>query len=200
MRIQKKFKVCRRLGNGVFDKCSSQQFQLSEQKRRNNRTGKRPKQLSEYGKQLIEKQKLRVVYGLKEKGLVKYTKKALFSKEDTVATLYNFLENRLDNVVYRIGFAETRAMSRQVVGHGHIHVNGKKLDIPSYQVRIGDKITVKESSKSNVIFKTFSDKKEEKVPKWIKLNKASMTAEIISKPELDTRAFDFKKIIEFYTR
>ncbi len=200
MRIQKKFKVCRRLGNGVFDKCSSQQFQLSEQKRRNNRTGKRPKQLSEYGKQLIEKQKLRTVYGLKEKGLVRYTKESLFSKNDTITTLYNFLENRLDNVIYRLGFAETRAMARQIVGHGHIHVNGRKLNIPSYQVRIGDKITIKESSKDNAIFKNFLEKKDEKVQKWLKLDKKSLTSEIISKPELDIRGFDFKKIIEFYTR
>lgn len=200
MRIQKKFKVCRRLGNGVFDKCLSQQFQLSEQKRRNNRTGKRPKQLSEYGKQLIEKQKLRLTYGLKEKNLVTYTKKSLFSKNDTILTLYSLLENRLDNVIYRLGFAETRSMARQIVSHGHIHVNGRKLNIPSYQVKIGDKITIKESSKDNTIFSTFAKKKEEKVPKWLKLDKKTLASEIIAKPELDSRAFDFKKIIEFYTR
>ena len=165
MRIQKKFKICRRLGNGVFDKCSSQQFQLSEQKRRANRSMKRPKQLSEYGKQLLEKQKLKISYGLKEKGLVRYTKKALFSKDDTVTALYKMLENRLDNVIYRLGFAETRAMARQIVVHGHIYVNGRKLNVPSYQVRIGDKITVKESSRENAIFSDFLKKKEAKILK-----------------------------------
>jgi len=200
MRIQKKFKICRRLGNGVFDKCSSQQFQLSEQKRRANRSMKRPKQLSEYGKQLLEKQKLKISYGLKEKGLVRYTKKALFSKDDTVTALYKMLENRLDNVIYRLGFAETRAMARQIVVHGHIYVNGRKLNVPSYQVRIGDKITVKESSRENAIFSDFLKKKEAKILKWLKLDKKTFSSEIIAEPELDTRGFDFKKIIEFYTR
>jgi small subunit ribosomal protein S4 len=161
----KKFKKCRKYGSTIFEKCSSAKYAISEQKKRFSMKGKRRKMLTEYGKKLIEKQKIRLSYGLKEKKLRSYVFNAIDSKSETFSEIFKSLEIRLDNVVYRLGLAETRAMARQMVSHGHIMLNGRKLNIPSYPVKIGDKISVREESKDRKTFEGIDKKDKVKMPK-----------------------------------
>ena len=165
MKIKAKYKKCRKLGSPVFGKCSSAKFSISEQKKKMGGPMKRRKMITEYGKQLIEKQKVKFSYLLKEKKLKKYVFDAIDAQGDTFTEIYKSLETRLDNVIYRIGLAETRAMARQVVSHGHITVNGRKLNIPSYIVKVGDKIAVRPESKDRVIFQNLDKKDLPKIPK-----------------------------------
>src|SRR5210317_1648441 len=125
MKVGPQYKVCKRLGNGVFEKCQTQKFTLSEGKK-SFKMGKRPRQMSDYGKQLIEKQRVRYTYGITEKQLVNYVKGSAQKEGDATDTLLETLERRLDNVVYRLGLAPTRRAARQMVVHEHIRVNGKK--------------------------------------------------------------------------
>ena len=111
--------------------------------------GQRRSKLSEYGQQLQEKQKAKIIYGVSEKQFRKYFKEASRRDGNTGENLITLIETRLDNVVYRMGFATTRANARQFVTHGHILVDGKKVDIPSFVVKVGQKIEIKEKSKSN---------------------------------------------------
>ena len=121
--------------------------------------------LTEYGKKLIEKQKIRLSYGLKEKKLRSYVFNAIDSPSETYGEIYKSLEIRLDNTIYRLGLAETRAMARQMVSHGHIMVNGRKLNIPSYPVKIGDKISVRPQSTDRKYFEGIDKKDKVKLPK-----------------------------------
>ena len=164
-RIRAKYKKCRKYGSTIFEKCSSAKYAISEQKKRFSTRGKRRKMLTEYGKKLIEKQKIRLSYGLKEKKLRSYVFDAINSKGETFSEIYKALENRLDNVVYRLALAETRAMARQMVSHGHIMVNGRKLNIPSYSVKVGDKIAVRPQSKDRKIFENLEKREKAKLPK-----------------------------------
>ncbi len=196
----KKFKKCRRFGSTIYEKCSSAKYALSEQKRRFS--GKRPSRPSEYALKLLEKQKLRLSYGLKEKKLKAYVFDAINSSKDTNQEIFASLETRLDNVIYRLGLAETRAMARQMVSHGHFTLNGRKFNIPSYPVKIGDKIAVREGSKDRAFFQNLDKKDLPKIPKWLSFDYKKLEGEIKAMPEFDakTNEFDFSQIIEFYTR
>ena len=196
----KKFKKCRRFRSTIYEKCASAKYALSEDKRRN--AGGRPKRPSEYGLKLIEKQKLRLSYGLKEKKLKSYIFDAIDFKGDTNQKIHESLETRLDNVIFRLGLAGTRAMARQMVSHGHFTLNGRKFNIPSYQVKIGDKISVREGSKDRVFFQNLDKKDLPKLPKWLSFDYKALTGEVKEMPEFDSRTneFNFAQIIEFYTR
>ena len=196
----KKFKKCRKYGSTIFEKCSSAKYAISEQKKRFSEKGKRRKILTEYAKKLIEKQKIKLSYGLKEKKLRKYVFDAIDSKNETFSEIFKNLEIRLDNVVYRLGIAETRAMARQMVSHGHITVNGKRLNIPSYPVKIGDKISIREESKGIKILEDVDKKDVAKSPKWLSFDFKKLNGEIKSFPELESQEFNFQEVIEFYTR
>ena len=199
LKIGPKYKLARRLGP-IFEKTQSQKFAIREQNRgMGNR--RRPKQLSEYGKQLVEKQKLRYNYGLKEKHLSAYVKKALDSKTDTLATLYGLLESRLDSVVYRAGFCDSRRMARQLVSHGHIMLNGRKNNVPSAVVKVGDTISIRPESQNKTVFENLAGKKKDyKAPAWLKINLSKFEAVVAEPPATELYEFDYKKIIEFYTR
>ena len=160
----KKFKKCRKFGSSIYEKCASAKFAISEQKRRFTNKGKRRTMLTDYGKKLIEKQKIRLSYGLKEKKMRSYVMTAINSPEETFLSLYRQLEGRLDNVVYRLALGGTRAMSRQMVSHGHIMVNGKRLNIPSYNVKVGDVISVREQSRDRSFFQEIEKKDKPKLP------------------------------------
>lgn len=141
-----RFKLCRRLGLNVIGHPDAM-------KRANNGSARNAKKLSSYGTQLLEKQRLRAYYGVMEKQFSTYVKKALRDKEQTGYSLIKRLECRLDNIVYRLGFANSSAAARQMVVHGHFLVNGKKVNIPSFNVNIGDVITLREKSQKNETFK-----------------------------------------------
>ncbi|MVX63557.1 30S ribosomal protein S4 [Clostridium chromiireducens] len=141
-----RFKLCRRLGLNVIGHPNAM-------KRSNNGSARNAKKLSAYGTQLLEKQRLRAYYGVMEKQFASYVKKALKDKEPTGYSLIKKLECRLDNLVYRLGFATSIAQARQMVVHGHFLVNGKKVDIPSFNVNLGDTIRLKEKSQHNDLFR-----------------------------------------------
>ena len=141
-----RFKQCRRLGLNVCGHPKAMDRAVKG-------TSRADKKLSPYGLQLLEKQRLRAYYGVLEKQFGNYYKKAEKSKESTGVALIQMLECRLDNVVYRLGFANSIRQARQMVVHGHILVNGKKVDIPSFAVQVGDEVTLREKSRTNVMFK-----------------------------------------------
>ncbi len=202
MIIGAKYKICRRLGSGVFDKCQTQKFMLSEGKKTKFASKGKRKQVSEFGQQLNEKQKIRFSYGISEKQLANYVEEATSSKGSVASEkLFELLESRIDNVIYRLGLASTRRLARQMASHGHFTVNGKKTNVPSYRLKIGDSIAVREGSKSSVLF-TEVDKKMAnfQIPAWLSLNIDKLQAEIKGTPKKDDAFLDFNTVLEFYSR
>jgi len=203
MIIKTKYKLCRRLGVGIFEKCQTQKFTLSEAKKSGNKRLKRRKMPSEYGSQLIEKQKLRFAYGLREKQLSRYVKETLLNKDANITEgLYICLETRLDNVVYRLGLASTRAMARQMVSHGHIVLNKRKVTIPSCRVKMGDKIYIRKGSEDKGVFAELKEKSKATISvDWLTFNLSKKEGSMIGLPKLKSQEiFDFKSIFEFYGR
>lgn len=195
--IGSKYKIARRLGP-IFEKTQTQKFAIRQQKRKPTRRRRAP---SDYNNKLMEKQKLRLTYGLKEKKLSGYVKTSLNSQKDTIANLYQLLEERLDSVVYRAGFADTRRMARQLTSHGHITVNGRKNNIASMKIKAGDVIGLREGSKKKTVFENLAERrKDHKAPKWMKVDFKKIEATVAELPSTDRYEFDYKKIIEFYTR
>lgn len=155
---------------------------------------------TEYATQLREKQKAKFVYGIMEKQFYKLYEEATRKDGVTGELLLQYLERRLDNVVYRLGFGATRRQARQVVSHGHILINGKKVDIASYRVKQGDVVTLKESSKELLMVKASVGQKT--VPGWLSLEGTTLTAKVLENPGRDAVDFEINEamIIEFYSR
>lgn len=200
MKIGPKYKIARRLGAAVFDKTQTQKFALVETKA--VKKGARRKQLSEYGQQLIEKQRIRYTYNITEKQFSNYVKEAVAMKGVSSADmLQEFLEVRLDNVVYRMGLAPTRQASRQMVSHGHFLVNGRKATVPSYRLKPADKISVREGSKSSVMFADLNKKMDKFIfPVWLSFDPAKMEGVVKQKPTKEGALLDFARVLEFYSR
>ena len=165
MKVKSKFKKCRKYRSRIFEKCLSPKYVLSEQRKKANQGFQRQKMITDYGKQLMEKQKLKFSYGLKEKQLKKYILEAIDSQNETFSEIYKNLETRLDNIIYKTGLAQSRAMARQMVSHGHFTINGRKFNIPSYNVKIGDEIGVREGSRDRSFFQNLDKKDLVKLPK-----------------------------------
>lgn len=203
MKIGPKFKIAKRLGAPIFEKTQTQKFELS-QARGGRRTNKRPGQVSDYKRQLIEKQKMRFSYGITEKQLRRYVDEAVAKKgHQPVTLLMDRLETRLDNVVYRLGLAKTRRLARQMVSHGHIVVNGKRLNVPSHKVRVGDTISVREGSRQSVLFASLADTHETvAVPSWLSFDLKTLTGEVKGSPVFNPAEtlFDPEQVMEFYSR
>lgn len=167
-----------------------------------NRQSKRTnKKLSEYGRQLREKQKAKFVYGVLEKPFKNYFVKAQKMKGMTGTNLMVLLESRIDNVVFRLGYARTRREARQLVLHNHFTVNGKKVNIPSYSLKVGDVIAIKEASASSELFKTILDVSSTRVtPAWIEKNENSAKiGRLPEREEIDTPV-DESLIVELYSK
>ena len=162
------------------------------------------RRLSDYGMQLREKQKARFIYGILERQFRNYYKKASRLEGITGDKLLQLLESRLDNVVYRLGFAHTREQARQIVNHGHIEVNSKKVNIPSYHVKEGDNISWREKSKSTELYKNLegSSKSENGIPSWLNLDKKKYIGQVSSAPNLSDveMVIDTRQIVEYYSR
>ena len=158
------------------------------------------RKLTEYGTQQREKQKVKFVYGVMEKQFYKLYEEATRKEGVTGELLLQYLERRLDNVIYRLGFGATRRQARQIVSHGHILINGKRVNIASYRVKQGDVITVKENSKELSVIKESVGQKT--VPGWLSLEEGALTAKVLENPGRDAVDFEVDEamIIEFYSR
>ena len=158
------------------------------------------RKLTEYGTQQREKQKVKFVYGVMEKQFYKLYEEATRKEGVTGILLLQYLERRLDNVIYRLGFGATRRQARQIVSHGHILINGKRVNIASYRVKQGDVITVKEDSKELALIKESVGQKT--VPGWLSLEEGALTAKVLENPGRDAVDFEVDEamIIEFYSR
>ena len=167
-----------------------------------NPGGQRRKKVSEYGMQLKEKQKVKFVYGVLEKQFHRYYEKANNMKGVTGENLLQLLELRLDNTVYRFGLAATRRQARQLVVHGHILVNGKKVDIPSASVAVDDVITVRERSKDQPHFKALKEGTGVIVPKWLTLDAENLTGKVVALPTREDIDCPIEEhlIVELYSR
>ena len=158
------------------------------------------RKLTEYGTQQREKQKVKFVYGVMEKQFYKLYEEATRKEGVTGELLLQYLERRLDNVIYRLGFGATRRQARQIVSHGHILINGKRVNIASYRVKQGDVITVKEDSKELALIKESVGQKT--VPGWLSLEEGALRAKVLENPGRDAVDFEVDEamIIEFYSR
>lgn len=166
-----------------------------------------PAPLSEYGRQLKEKQTLKMQYALRERQFRNYVKKALSlgrkGSGNALELLMRTLERRLDNVVFRMGMAQTRAQARQLVTHGHFVVKGKPIDVPSYQVELEDVVSVRPSSLKKELFKNIQlGLKKYQPPAWLELNSEKMEAKMLREPTLEeaSATVELPLIFEFYSR
>jgi small subunit ribosomal protein S4 len=205
MKTAPKYKLARRLGPTVFEKTQSQKFALSAERKAGNKRGKgRPRGASEFGKQLLEKQKVRVTYGITEKQFGKYVREAMAAKGTNPAeALHRILEMRLDSVIYRMGLAKTRRFARQMAAHGHITVNGVKTTIASRRIHPGDRIAVREGSKKSVMFEGFAEKfMERPLPSWLSFDPKGMQGGVQEAPALNPvdTAGDYAAVLSFYSR
>lgn len=205
MKIGPKYKICRRLGSDVFDQCQTQKFQIAKSKKQGAKKTFSRRSRTEFGAQLLEKQKVRFSYYINEKQLSNYVKKARTQKATApVNALFASLESRLDNVVYRVGFAKTRAFARQVVSHGHIMVNGRKVTVPSYQLKPGDVVSIRPQSKENHIFASLKENtKEITTPSWFSYDPKKAEITIKNTPAVEgaqDQMLDLATVIEFYSR
>ena len=200
-------RMCRREGTKLFlkgEKCFSEKCALGKRPTHPGQHGQaRQRKPSEYGMQLREKQKCRRAYGLLETQFYKTYERATNMKGITGDNLLSLLERRLDNVVYRSGLGASRPQARQLVLHGHILVNGKKVDVPSYTVEENDVITVRAKSKEMLHFKAVREGNASRIlPKWLTFNADELTATVVALPVREDIDFALQEnmIVEFYSR
>jgi len=199
-------KLCRREGMKLFlkgERCYSNKCSVGRRPYAPGQHGAQKKKLSEYGVQLREKQKAKRFYGILESQFRKYFEMANRKKGVTGENLLQLLESRLDNVVYRMGFGTTRAEARQLVTHGHFDVNGKRLNIPSYLVKVGDTISVREDSKKSPRFKEILEVTGSKVvPKWLEVDQENLKGKVVALPSREDIDLNVQEhlIVELYSK
>ena len=197
---------CRREGTKLFlkgDRCYSDKCAITKRHTPPGMHGQGRKKQSEYGIQLREKQKVRRAYGVLESQFRKYYDVAANMHGVTGDNMLQLLERRLDNVAYRLNFGESRPMARQLVTHGHIRVNGKKVDIPSTLIKVGDEITIREGSQSMEHFKQLREEGASRtIPKWLELDAETLTGKVVALPQRDDIDLTIEEhlIVEFYSR
>jgi small subunit ribosomal protein S4 len=198
--------LCRRVGDKLMlkgNRCQTPKCAMEKKKRVQQGTRGRRRRLSDRGVQLVEKQKARFSYGMMETQFRRFFTEAERQPGVTGDNLKVLLEKRMDNVVYRLGFADSRAQARQLVLHGHVTLNGKRASIPSRLLKEGDVVAVKEASSRNEYFKRLVEEiKAKTVPVWLTLDRAKLSGQVIAQPMLDESSFKFdaKSIIEYYSR
>src|SRR6185503_10430205 len=179
--VKSKYRIAKRLGAGVFDQTQSQKFALSEARSQK----KRSRGASDYGRQLLEKQRVRITYGLSERQLANYAKEAYLAKDPSV-TLHKMLEMRADMVLYRSGFASTRRAARQAVSHGHVLVNDVRIKTPSVKLKKGDKISIREGVRKSPLYAGLAEKnpaERRAIPSWVSVDVNLLTAEVKGEPQ-----------------
>ncbi|MBE6582217.1 MAG: 30S ribosomal protein S4 [Clostridia bacterium] len=199
-------KLCRREGTKLFlkgDRCLSGKCAIEKHPSVPGQHGNGRKNVKEYGVQFREKQKAKRYYGVLENQFKGYFEKAEKTEGVAGENLLNLLERRFDNVIYRIGLANSRKEARQLVTHGHFRLNGKKVNIPSLIVRAGDVITLREESRSSEKFKALIESLDSHItPKWIELDKGQVVAKVAALPQRDDVDFPFEEhlIVELYSK
>ena len=199
-------RICRREGQKLFlkgSRCYSDKCSLTRRNYGPGQHGQKKKKLSEYGTQLREKQKTKSYYGVGEKQFRKYFKMAENKKGITGECLLQILESRLDNVVYRLGYGSSRAQARQLVNHGQFDVNGKKVNIPSYLVKPGDVISVREIKKDNKTIKANVEENAARpVPEWLEKDSDKLSGKVVrlaTREEIDLQVAEHL-IVELYSK
>ena len=200
-----KCRLCRREGSKLFlkgDKCFSGKCPFEKRPVAPGVHGAGRKKISEYGQQLREKQKVKRIYGVQEGQFRAYYEAADRMKGITGENMLSLLERRLDNVVFRMGLGVSRAQARQLVNHGHFTVNGKKVNIPSYIVKEGDIVAVKENKTSNKYFEAIKSAKAANLPKWLEFDPEKLTGKIIALPQRDDIDSQIAEhmIVELYSK
>lgn len=198
-------KQCRREGQKLFlkgDRCMSEKCSFERRSYPPGQHGTRRSKFTEYGIQLREKQKAKRIYGILERQFSLYFKKADCKKGITGDNLLRLLEQRLDNVVYRLGFASSRNSARQMVRHNHFSVNGKKTNIPSFSVQKGDVIEVRFESKDLKVINDLLSKRDTKIPQWLDLDKNNSKGTVLSLPNREDIAVPIQEqlVVELYSR
>jgi len=202
-------RLCRREGMKLFlkgDRCSTEKCAIEKRNYapgQHGKGGRIKKKLEGYGLQLREKQKVKRLYGMQEEQFALTFKRAAQEKGVVGETLLQKLERRLDNVVYRLGVGSSRAQARQVVCHGHVRLNGKRIDIPSYQVEVGDVVTLAPRAAKNVLVAAALEAvKGRGVPKWLELDAAALSGRVLSLPARDDINFPIQEqlIVELYSK
>ena len=197
--IKSKYKIAKRLGAQIFEQTQTQKFALSEARVKKPRGRNK----SDYGRQLLEKQKVRMTYGISEKQLANYAE-AAFATKNPSESLHRALEMRLDSAVYRAGFALTRRAARQMTSHGHLLVNGKRITTPSYRLKVGDSIGVREGSRASTLFfhMTNPEAPARNVPQWLAVDNATLTAKVQAEAGYTPAEvpLEYPAVFEFYSR
>jgi len=194
----------RALGVKLFLKahrCNSPKCVMLRRPHRPGLHGKRRRTVSEVGQQLSEKQKIKVSYGIREAQMRQVFQRAAKNPGITGALIIQILERRLDNAVYRLGLAPSRSVARQLVGHGHILINGRKVTVPSYLVRTGDRIAIRPQSKDNAVLKGLAEAlKNYNAPAWLKLDKERHEGEVLALPKDLEAPFDVNMVVDYYSK
>ncbi len=200
-------RICRREGQKLFlkgTKCYTDKCAFAKRSYAPGQHGQSRKKMSEYGMQLREKQKVRKTYGILEGQFEKYFDMAVAKKDGiTGENFLQILESRFDSVIYRAGFATSRAEARQLVRHGHFTINGKKVNIPSYLVKAGDVIAITEKSSGSEKIKAVLETTDSKlIPQWLDVNRDNLTATVVRLSNRDEIDLDIKEhlIVEFYSK
>lgn len=201
LQIKSKYKIAKRLGAQIFEQTQTQKFALAEARKSTKKPRGRNK--SDYGRQLLEKQKVRFTYGISEKQLSNYAAGA-FGTKNPPETLHRALETRLDSAAYRVGFAGTRRAARQMVSHGHLLVNGKRITTPSFRLKKDDSITVREGSRTSVLFAHMGspEASTRTIPTWLSVDLPTMVAKVEGEPAYTIAEIplDYPAVFEFYSR
>jgi small subunit ribosomal protein S4 len=199
-------RICRREGEKLFlkgDRCYSEKCAVERRKYPPGQHGQGYRKLSDYGVQLREKQKVRKIYGLLERQFRRYFYEAERRKGITGEILLQLVESRLDNIVYRMGFAPNRRRARQLISHGHIVVNGKEINLPSYQVKEGDSVSVKDSSRDMPeIIDSLSKVEHRGIPAWVEVDSVNHTGKVLRIPARDEIQLPIQEqlIVELYSK
>lgn len=194
----------RALGTKLFlkaERCNSPKCAMVRRSYRPGVHGKRRRSVSDFGRQLQEKQKIQLTFGLRNRQMRNLFKILALKKGLSAQELMTILEKRLDNAVYRLGLAPSRIVARQFISHGHILVNGRKVTIPSYQVKPNDKIEIRPASRSKKIFEDLPLRlKKYEPPAWLKLDREAAIGEVVSQPEVSETGFDPNLVVQYYSK
>jgi len=199
-------RLCRRTGEKLMlkgERCASSKCSMERRSMPPGKRPSRPRKMSDYGMRLREKQKARRTYGVLERQFYRLFTMAERTPGLTGDNLKQLLERRLDSTVYNLGFAESRSQARQIVNHGHIMVNGRKVDIPSFLVKPGEVITWREKSMSKEPYKMALERVDSKtIPSWLSLDRNELSGQVLTLPITEEIAatFDGKMVVEYYSR